>query len=192
MQAAKVTPQKATSALKSHLKYLQYRERNPERESKSDRAFFNAKQDQIDRRAVAKAVMQGERAGGIYYHRMVLSPAANEPVGDLKAWTRAILSDLSQRLGTDVNWYAMQHRNTENPHVHVVIQGTGQERSTGRAVPVAFNPQDFKFLRDKGREHSEYELQRFLDDLRERDTVSQEQEPRQGRNEQDTYTDIGR
>ena len=124
--------------------------------------------------------MQGERAGDIYFHRMILSPADNEPVDDWKAWTRAVMGDLEKRLGKSLNWYATHHQNTAHPHIHIVMQGTGIDRETGRAAPVMLNPQDFKFIKDKGREHSEYEQYRFLEetlrDLRERDTIREELE----------------
>jgi hypothetical protein len=178
VRAFNTSPQKATSALQSHLKYLQYRERNPERERKSDRVFFNAEQDRIDRRVIAKDIMA--QTGEIYYHRMMLSPAENEPVTDWKAWTRAVMADLEKRLGKSLNWYAMHHHNTDHPHMHIVLQGTGIDRDTGRAAPVALNPQDFKFLKERGREHSEYEQRRFLEEtlreLNERDTITQEPE----------------
>lgn len=198
VRAFNTTPQKALSALKSHLKYLQYRERNPERERKSDRVFFNAEQDRIDRRVIAKDIMA--QTGEIYYHRMMLSPAENEPVTDWKAWTRAVMADLEKRLGKSLNWYAMQHHNTDHPHIHIVLQGTGIDREIGRAATVALNPHDFKFLKDKGREHSEYEQHQFLEEtlreLNERDTITQEPELTsllRGRHrEQDRSADIGR
>ena len=122
--------------------------------------------------------MQEERAGDIYVHRMVFSPADDEPVLDWREWTCALMSDLEKRLGKSLNWYATHHQNTAHPHVHVIMRGTGIDRETGRAAPVTLNPHDFKFLRDKGREYSEYENQRFLAetlrDLSERDTISQE------------------
>lgn len=192
VRAFNTSPQKATSALQSHLKYLQYRERNPERESKSDRVFFNMGQDRIDRRAIAKDIMA--QTGDIYYHRMMLSPAENEPVTDWKAWTRAVMTDLEKRLGKSLNWYAMHHHNTDHPHMHIVLQGTGIDHDTGRVAPVALNPQDFKFLKEKGREHSEYEQRRFLEEtlreLNERDTITQEPELSFG--ERDIAADFGR
>jgi hypothetical protein len=176
VRASKYTVQKARSFLGNHLKYLQYRDR-AERESKADRQFFSATQDALNWRPVAQAIMQEERAGDIYYHRMVLSPAENEPVPDWQAWTRAILADLEKRLGKSLNWYATHHQNTAHPHVHVVLQGTGIDRE-GHAAPVTLNPQDFKFIREKGREHSEYEHQRLLEEtlreLHEGDTIRQE------------------
>src|SRR5579883_923456 len=174
VRASKYTRAKATSFLSNHLKYLQYRNRG-ERESKADRQFFNATQEGLNWRPVAREIMQEERAGDIYFHRMVFSPADNEPVTDWKAWTRAIMADLEKRLGKSLDWYATHHQNNAHPHVHVIMRGTGMDRETGRAVPVTLNPQDFRFLRDKGREYSEYEHQRFLEetlrDLRERDTI---------------------
>ncbi len=179
VRASKYTAQKATTFVKNHLKYLQYRDRNPEQESKQDRLFFNAEQERLNWRPIAKAMMQ-ERAGDIYFHRMILSPADDEPIADWQGWTRAVMSDLEKRLGKSLNWYATHHQNTAHPHMHIILQGTGIDRETGRAAPVILNPQDFKFLRDKGREYSEYENQRFLAetlrDLRERDTLRQELE----------------
>ncbi|HEU5382218.1 MAG TPA: hypothetical protein VFV38_42940 [Ktedonobacteraceae bacterium] len=199
VRAFNTSPQKATSALQSHLKYLQYRERNPERERKSDRVFFSAEQDRIDRRVIAKDIMA--QTGEIYYHRMMLSPADDEPVTDWKAWTRAVMADLEKRLGKLLNWYAMHHHNTDHPHMHIVLQGTGIDRETGRAATVALNPQDFKFLKERGRAHSEYEQYHFLETtlrkLSERDTITQEPElsssPRGSRpSEQERAADFDR
>jgi hypothetical protein len=177
VRASKYSAQKATSFARNHLKYLQYRGRTAQ-ESKNDRLFFNAGQDRLNWRPVVQAMTQGERAGDIYFHRMIFSPADNEPVPDWKAWTRAIMADLEKRLGKSLNWYAVHHQNTAHPHMHVIMKGTGIDHTTGLAVPVTLNPQDFKFIRDKGREHSEYENQRFLEEtlrqLRERDTITQE------------------
>lgn len=187
VRASKYTIQRAGSFLNNHLKYLQYRGRT-EQESKADRRFFNAERDGLNWRVAAKAVMQEERAGDIYFHRMILSPADNEPISDWKAWTRAIMSDLEKRLGKSLNWYATHHQNTAHPHIHIVMQGTGTDRETGRAAPVTLNPQDFKFIKDRGREHSDHEQYRFLEEtlreLRERDTIRQEFEQIHGSQDQ--------
>ena len=198
VRAPKYTQAKATSFLGNHLKYLQYRDR-AEGESKQDRLFFNAERDGLNWRPAANAMMPGERAGDIYFHRMILSPADDEPVADWQAWTRAIMHDLERRLGKSLNWYATHHQNTAHPHVHVIMKGTGIDRE-GRTVPVTLNPQDFKFLREKGREHSEYENQRFLEqtirELHERDSMLQELElipgERGPQHERDAYADFDR
>ena len=174
VRASRVSQGQAASALSSHLKYLQYRERDPALESRADRSLFNDEEDHVDRRA-ARDHLMGERAGGIFYHRLVLSPAQDEPVEDWRRWTRSVMRDLEERLDEDLDWYAVQHRNTDDPHVHVVLSGTGIDRETGEKELVALTPQDFRSLREWGREHSDYDHYHFIEDtlrdLDERDTI---------------------
>lgn len=180
VRASRVSRDKAQSALSSHAKYLQYRERDPEQETKADRQFFNEESDAIDRRWVVKDVLNEDtQAGDIYYHRIILSPSQEEPVSDWRAWTREVMADLEDHLEQDVNWYAVYHANTDDPHVHVIVQGSGMDRETGNREPVAFAPDDFRMMRESGREHSEYEYQHFLaekwQDIDQRDTVGHEE-----------------
>jgi hypothetical protein len=177
VRSSRVSQGQASSALSSHLKYLQYRERDPEVEGRADRYLFNDQEDHVERR-VAHGDLMGEPAGDIYYHRLILSPAHDEPVEDWREWTRAVMSDLEGHLGQDLDWYAVQHHNTDDPHVHVVLSGTGVDRETGREEAVELTPQDFRYLRESGREHSDYDHYHFIEDtlrdLDERDTVMSE------------------
>ena len=180
VRASRVSRQQATSALSSHAKYLQYRERDPEQETKADRQFFNEESDAVDRRWVVKDVLNGEeQAGDIYYHRIILSPSQKEPINDWREWTLEVMADLEDHFNQDVNWYAVHHANTDDPHVHVIVQGSGIDRETGDREPVTFTPDDFRAMRESGREHSEYEYQHFLaekwQDVDERDTVGHEE-----------------
>ncbi len=177
VRASRVAQGKASSSLKSHFKYIQYRARDLLKESLQDRKLFDKEHDQVDRRQAHGQIM-GERSGDIYYHRMILSPAQNEPVDDWRAWTRAVLGDIERKMGTDLDWYAVHHANTEHPHVHVVIRGTGIDHETGASTPVEFTPQDFRYLRERGREHSLYEhyhrIEETLRDLDRSDRLPQE------------------
>ncbi len=178
VRPSRVSQKKASSSLKSHLKYLQYRERDPLLETREDRQVFDKDHDRVDRRTAHDQVMGGAPAGDIYYHRMILSPAADEPVEDLRQWAREIMADLEDRLSQDLDWYAAQHRNTDDPHVHVVLCGTGTNRETGREELLNLTREDFKAMRESGREHSDYEHYRLVRDtlreLDERDTLPQE------------------
>lgn len=183
VRASRVSQQQASSALNSHLKYLQYRERDPALETRADRDFFDDQRDHVERRE-AHDEMMGERAGDIYYHRLILSPAADEPVRDWHTWTREVMGDLEDHLDTDLTWYAVPHQNTDDPHVHVVLSGTGIDRETGREESVTLTPDDFRFLRESGHEHSDADHYHFVEttlhDLDERDTTTRtfpEQEP---------------
>ena len=178
VRASRVSQAKASSTLGSHFKYLQYRERDPLLETKEDRQVFDKDHDRVDRRAAREQVMGAEPAGDINYHRLILSPAQEEPVEDLRQWTREVMVDLEDRLGQDLDWYAAQHRNTDDPHVHVVLRGSGTNRETGREESVNLTRDDFKAMRESGREHSDYEhyhlVRETLRELDERDTITQE------------------
>jgi hypothetical protein len=180
VRASRVSHQKAQSALSSHAKYLQYRERDPEQETKADRQFFNEESDAVDRRWVVKDVLnEDEQVGDIYYHRIILSPSQEEQVHDWREWTREVMRDLENHFEQDLNWYAVHHANMDDLHVHVIVQGSGIGRETGDREPVTFTPDDFRTMRESGREHSEYEYHHFLaekwQDIDERDTVSSEE-----------------
>jgi hypothetical protein len=170
VRASQVSTGKASSSLKSHLKYIQYRERDPLQETPQDRHLFGKENDHVERKDVHTHLMQ-EPTGDVYYHRMILSPADSEPVQNWHEWTRAVMSDLEQRFGTELDWYAAHHQNTEYPHMHVVIRGTGIDRENGHEVPVTFTPTDFRAIKESGREHSGYDHYRLVQDtMHELDT----------------------
>ena len=70
--------------------------------------------------------------------------------------------DLERWFRLELNWYAIEHNVTDYPHIHLVLQGTGKDQETGCCRPVTFKAQDVAYLCERGRTHSEYELQRLL------------------------------
>ncbi len=161
IKASKVSEKKAAARLKSHLKYLQDRQHYQERELAKDRHFFNDRSDYVDRCCIHQSIMHG-RTGNVYHYCLLFSPAHDEPVNNWQQWTRAILHDLENRCGQTLNWYAIQHSPIDHPHIHVIVQGTGQDRETGRARSVIFHAQDSAYLQERGRAYSEYALQNVL------------------------------
>jgi hypothetical protein len=160
-RASKVSDEKAAARLKSHLKYLQYRQHNREREQIKDRHFFSRQSDRVDRGWIHQSIMQ-RRIGNVYYYRLLFSPAYDEPVSDWRYWTRAVLRDLERRFGQDLNWYAIVHDEMEMPHVHVIVQGMGKNQNNGHALQVTFNAHDFAYLCERGRAYSQYKQQQFM------------------------------
>jgi hypothetical protein len=61
--------------------------------------------------------------------------------------------------------------NTTTPsmqHVHVVIAGAGERFDTGNPEAVIIKPDDYTFLKERGREHSEFAHQQLIQEtLRE-------------------------
>jgi hypothetical protein len=69
---------------------------------------------------------------------MVLSPERAEGL-DLKALTRAAVDQLGRDAGVMPAWIAAIHRNTQHPHVHIVMAAR-REIEPGRFRTVVINP----------------------------------------------------
>src|SRR5260370_11998570 len=117
VRVSRVSQGQASSALSSHLKYLQYRERDPARETVEDRHFFNDEEDHVDRRAAHSELMR-EPAGDIYYHRIILSPAQDEPVEDWREWNPHVVLDLGEPVDHDLEMACLAPPNNYDPHIH--------------------------------------------------------------------------
>jgi type IV secretory pathway VirD2 relaxase len=65
-----------------------------------------------------------ERCAGDRHHfRFIVSPEEASDLTDLKAFTRDLLADMERDLGTRLDWVAVEHWNTDNPHVHLLVRG---------------------------------------------------------------------
>src|ERR1700693_5797252 len=82
--------------------------------------MFDAEHDNADHRAFA-----GRCEGDRHHFRFIVSPEDAEQLSDLKAFTRDLMTQVEQDLGTKLDWVAIDHWNTDNPHIHVVVRGKG-------------------------------------------------------------------
>ena len=74
--------------------------------------------DGIDDRAFA------ERCEDDRHHfRFIVSPEDAGKINDLCAFTRDLMGKAERDLGTELDWVAVDHWNTGNPHVHVLVRG---------------------------------------------------------------------
>jgi len=55
--------------------------------------------------------------------RYIVSPEDAEQLDDLRTYTRHLMSRMEADLGTRLEWVAVNHWNTDNPHTHVVLRG---------------------------------------------------------------------
>jgi len=55
--------------------------------------------------------------------RVIVSPEDGKEIGDLKTFTRNLMSQMERDLGTRLEWVAANHYDTANPHTHIVIRG---------------------------------------------------------------------
>lgn len=55
--------------------------------------------------------------------RFILSPEDAAELEDLHRYTRDLMQRMEQDLGTSLDWVAVDHWNTDNPHTHIVLRG---------------------------------------------------------------------
>jgi type IV secretory pathway VirD2 relaxase len=66
--------------------------------------------------------------------RFIVAPEDATELGDLRGFTRDLLQRMEADLGTQLEWVAVDHWDTDNPHTHVVLRG---KNKTGRDLIIA-------------------------------------------------------
>ena len=66
--------------------------------------------------------------------RFIVSPEDAEQLDDLNRYTRHLMSRMDADLGTNLDWVAVNHWNTDNPHTHIVLRG---KDSTGKDLIIS-------------------------------------------------------
>ncbi|MFV0514307.1 MAG: relaxase/mobilization nuclease domain-containing protein [Jhaorihella sp.] len=65
-----------------------------------------------------------ERCGDDRHHfRFIVSPDDALEMSDLRSFTRDLVGQMEKDLGTRLDWVAVDHWNTEHPHVHLIVRG---------------------------------------------------------------------
>lgn len=65
-----------------------------------------------------------------HHFRFIVSPDDVFELDDLKSFTRDLMDQMQKDLGTALDWVAVDHWNTEHPHIHVLVRGvtdTGED-----------------------------------------------------------------
>jgi type IV secretory pathway VirD2 relaxase len=71
------------------------------------------------------------------HFRIILSAEEGQRLRDLQAYTREVMARAGAALGTELSWVAVDHKDTDNPHTHIVVRG---RRSNGQDLVL---PRDF-------------------------------------------------
>ena len=101
--------------LSAHLVYLR---RDGVTKDGTAGRMFDAEHDDTDHRTFADRC-EGDR----HHFRFIVSPDDADRLSDLKAFTRDLMRHAERDLGTKLDWVAVDHWNTEYPHVHVIVRG---------------------------------------------------------------------
>lgn len=113
---ARVVRHTARSApLGTHLDYLR---RDGVTRDGEKAQLFGPGTENADARAFA------ERCGDDRHHfRFIVSPDDAPDMADLRSFTRDLVGQMEKDLGTKLDWVAVDHWNTEHPHVHLIVRG---------------------------------------------------------------------
>jgi type IV secretory pathway VirD2 relaxase len=81
--------------------------------------FYDHEQDRVEAGPrLAKWADEDKR-----HMRLMLAPESGARIEDLKDFTRATMAQMERDLGAPLDWVAVDHHNTDNPHVHVILRG---------------------------------------------------------------------
>ena len=69
------------------------------------------------------AAFEERGRGDRHQFRFIVSPEDAEQLDDLRTYTRHLMQRMEADLGTRLDWVAVDHWNTDNPHTHVVLRG---------------------------------------------------------------------
>lgn len=62
-----------------------------------------------------------------HHFRFIVSPEDAGELADVRAFTSELLTDMEKDLGTRLDWVAVDHWNTDNPHIHVLVRGKADD-----------------------------------------------------------------
>ena len=113
---ARVVRQTSRSApLATHLNYL--RREGVTRDGEKAH-LFGPGGDEADPKAFAERC-QDDR----HHFRFIVSPDDAPDMADLRSFTRDLVTQMEKDLDTRLDWVAVDHWNTEHPHVHLIVRG---------------------------------------------------------------------
>jgi type IV secretory pathway VirD2 relaxase len=107
------------SGLGAHLRYL--RREDVARDGEKAH-MFGPESDDTDVRGFT------ERCEGDRHHfRFIISPEDAAKMSSLRGFTRDLMRQVEKDLGTRLDWIGVDHWNTNNPHVHVILRGRADD-----------------------------------------------------------------
>jgi len=108
-----------SAPLAQHIAYL---EREGVTRDGARASMFDAGSETADAKAFA------ERCENDRHHfRFMVSPEDAGEMEDLRTFTRELMADAERDLGTRLDWVAVDHWNTDNPHIHVLVRGRADD-----------------------------------------------------------------
>lgn len=103
-------------------RHITYLERDGVTRDGREASMFDAAGDNADRSAFA-----GRCAEDRHHFRFIVSPEDAAELGDLRHFARDLMRRMESDLATPLDWIAVDHWNTDNPHIHILVRGVTDE-----------------------------------------------------------------
>jgi type IV secretory pathway VirD2 relaxase len=104
------------------VKHVAYLKRDGVARDGVNARMFDARSDAVDERAFAERCEEDR-----HHFRFIISPEDAAEMTDLRAFARELMVDAERDLGTKLDWIAVDHWNTDNPHIHVLVRGRADD-----------------------------------------------------------------
>jgi type IV secretory pathway VirD2 relaxase len=121
-----VLKQAGARSTQTHLRYIE--RDGVSREGERGQAYGPAT-DQADLNA-----FEERGRGDRHQFRFIVAPEDADLMEELRPFTRELMTRIEGDLGTRLDWVAVDHWDTDNPHTHVVLRGKDQ---TGQDLVIA-------------------------------------------------------
>ena len=99
-------------------KHITYLEREGVTRDGREASMFDTAGDAADRDGFTARCAEDR-----HHFRFTVSPEDAAEMEDLRGFTRALMREMARDLDTGLDWIAVDHWNTDNPHIHVLVRG---------------------------------------------------------------------
>ncbi|MCA1200158.1 DUF3363 domain-containing protein [Sphingomonas sp. R647] len=103
-------------------RHIAYLERDGVTRDGRDAAMFDARSDHADGAAFAMRCTDDR-----HHFRFIVSPEDAGELADLRSFTRELMDNVARDLETRLDWVALDHWNTDNPHIHILVRGKAED-----------------------------------------------------------------
>ncbi len=104
------------------VRHVAYLKREGVTRDGQDARMFDATSDNADTKAFAERCEEDR-----HHFRFTISPEDATQMADLHGFTRELMQDAERDLGAKLDWVAVDHWNTDNPHIHVLVRGRADD-----------------------------------------------------------------
>lgn len=108
-----------SAPLTTHISYLK---REGVTRNGENAQLFNARNEDVDGNAFAERCEKDR-----HHFRFIVSPEDAPKMEDLHGFTRKLMTQAEKDLGTKLDWVAVDHWNTDNPHIHILVRGRADD-----------------------------------------------------------------